>query len=352
MNDLISVIIPVYNVEAYIDECFQSMLCQEHQNFEVIVVDDGSTDNSGKICDQYAVKDSRFHIFHTENRGIGAARNLAMEHMRGTYCFFLDPDDVLETDSLSYLLKLINRTGADIALGVTRQFRGSYEEAREEKPVETVYRGHKDICENVLFDKNDLKPLERKTEASKVTYEFFSSLYKVSVMNEHNIRFLPISYGEDTYVCFKYLLCSNIAVTSTKITYSHRRNPTSTTFQYHPFYLNETKKYYEFYRGLFEQYASEYLDRATIALDAQYLRRCLSAIERELFMSPPETTARQMNAVIRQIRKDKKFRDMFTVANMKYTQKGLMRYILWSVKLNLYPPLIVIFQGAYKKRRQ
>lgn len=352
MNDLISVIIPVYNVEAYIDECFQSILSQEHQNFEVIAVDDGSTDNSGKICDQYAAKDFRFHVLHTENKGIGAARNLAMEHMRGDYCFFLDPDDVLETDSLSYLLRLINTTKADIALGVTRQFRGKYEEMGEEKTVETVYKGHKDICEKVLFDKNDLKPLERKTEPSRVTYEFFSSLYKVAVMNEHSIRFLPISYGEDTYVCFKYLLCSDIAVTSTKVTYSHRRNPTSTTFQYHPFYLNETKKYYEFYRGLFEQYAPEYLEQATIALDAQYLRRCLSAIERELFMSPPETTAKQMNTVIRQICKDKKFRDMFTASNMKYTQKGLMRYILWSVKLKLYPFLIILFQRFYKARRQ
>ena len=122
----VSIIIPVYNVEKYIDECFQSLLSQEHTNIEVIIVDDGSLDSSSMICDLYAASDSRFRVIHTKNRGIAASRNTAMEFMSGEYCFYLDPDDVLETDSISYLVGLIENTESDIALAVTRQFRGEY----------------------------------------------------------------------------------------------------------------------------------------------------------------------------------------------------------------------------------
>lgn len=351
MNQLVSVIIPVYNVEKYIDECMQSVLHQEHQNFEVIMVDDGSTDSSGSICDKYVALDKRFQVFHTENKGIGAARNLAMENMKGEFCFFLDPDDVIETDTLSYLVNLIEDSKADVALAVTRQFRGDYTIADHSAPTEAVYEGHKDICEKVLFDKNDLKPLPRKTEESVVTYEFFSSLYRVDNLRNNNIHFLPISYGEDTYVCFKSQLTAKRVVTSTKIVYSHRRNPTSTTFQYHPFYLDETKEYYKYYLGLFEQYAPEYIQRASEALDGQYLRRCCAAIERELLMSPKEVTYNDKINTISHIRADEKFKKLLTWGNLKYVARGNMKPVMTSVKIGLYRTVIWVFDRRYRKRK-
>lgn len=342
MKDLVSVIIPVYNVEKYIDECFKSLKEQVYKNIEVIIVDDGSTDNSGRICDRYVESDNRFFVYHTENKGIGAARNFALEKAKGEFCFFLDPDDVLESDSLSYLIDLIKKTQSDIALAVTRQFKGNYTIVGEEDIVEAVYDNHKDICEKVTFDKNDLKPLSRKTESSTVTYEFFSSLYRTDFLNKNGIRFLPISYGEDTYVCFKYLLLAQRVVTSTKTVYSHRRNPTSTTFQYHPYYLAETKKYYEYYLGLFEDISPEYFDRAREALDAQYLRRCSSAIERELFMSPINRTLTQKLKTLKNISNDKKFRQLFTLSNIKYLQSGIMRIVFYSIKFRIYIPIVFI----------
>lgn len=350
MEKLVSIIIPVYNVEKYIDECMQSILGQEHQSFEVIMVDDGSTDSSGEICDKYVAQDKRFKVFHTENKGIGAARNLAMSVMNGKYCFFLDPDDVIETDTLSYLINLIEKTDSDLALAVTRQFRGDYTIADHSKPIEAVYEGHKDICEKVLFEKNDLKPLSKKAEESQVVYEFFSCLYRVSKIEENDIHFLPISYGEDTYVCFKSQLTAQRVVTTTKIVYSHRRNPTSTTFQYHPFYLDETKEYYRYYLGLFEDYAPEYIDRATVALDGQYLRRCCSAIDRELFMSPDEITVKDKIRTVSHIRSDAKFRELLTWESLKYVGRGIMKPVMISVKLGLYPPVIRFVDWRYKKR--
>lgn len=349
MEGLISVIIPVYNVDKYIRECFDCLLNQTYQNFEVLIVDDGSTDESGKICDYYALKDSRFIVEHTENQGIGKTRNLAMKKMQGEYCYFLDPDDVIESDVFEYLVELINKTDSDMALGVTRQFCGPYQTVKDEIPVETVFEGHKDIVEKVMFDKNDLKPLERKTEPSNVTYEFFSTMYRVNNLNKNRIRFLPISYGEDTFVVLKSLATSNRVVTTTKITYSHRRNPTSTTFQYHPEYLKETHEYYDYYLSIFKEYAPEYLEQATIALDGQYFRRCIVAIERELFMSPKSTTANDMIRVIQGIREDVKFKKLFSNKNMKYTPKGKVRIILRLIKLGYYQSVINLFVKYYRK---
>ncbi|MBQ6432105.1 MAG: glycosyltransferase family 2 protein [Oscillospiraceae bacterium] len=347
MNKTVSVIIPVFNVEDYAAECFDSILAQEHQDFEVIIVNDGSTDGSGAICDAYAARDSRFHVIHTENRGVGQARNLAMEQMSGEYCFFLDPDDVLEPFTFSYLMQLLEDNHADIALGVSKNFRDAIQREETEKK-EYVHRGKKEIIEGVIFDKNDLKPLERKTEKSVVNWEFFSSLYKTALLKEKQIRFLPISYGEDTYVAFAYLLEAQTAVTTSLPVYWHRRNPTSTTFRYHPDYLDETKKYYRYYFELFEQKAPDYLELARIGLDAQYYRRCVSAIERELFLSPPDRGTKEKSETIRTVRNDPKFSEMFTAENIRRTPKGRFRTMLFLFRRGIIRPTVRLL--ACRKR--
>ena len=111
---LISVVIPVYNVEKYIRQCLESVINQSYHHIEILVVDDGSTDKSGSICDEYAKQDARFHVYHTENHGLSAARNYALERATGDYIAFLDSDDWLEPEAYSILLGEALRTGADI----------------------------------------------------------------------------------------------------------------------------------------------------------------------------------------------------------------------------------------------
>lgn len=101
---LISIIIPVYNVEKFLPECLDSVLAQTMTDFEVLVVDDGSPDNAGAICDAYAARDARIRVFHTENRGVCAARNLALDHARGKYVYFIDSDDWIHPERLRQLL--------------------------------------------------------------------------------------------------------------------------------------------------------------------------------------------------------------------------------------------------------
>ena len=91
----VSVLVPVYNAENYLKDCLDSVLCQTYSDFELILIDDGSTDNSSMICDQYAEIDSRISVCHSENRGVSSARNIGLDNARGSHVVFIDADDLI-----------------------------------------------------------------------------------------------------------------------------------------------------------------------------------------------------------------------------------------------------------------
>ena len=96
MKDLISIIVPVYNVEDYLPECIESIINQTYKNIEIILVDDGSTDRSGIICDYYAKKDQRIIVIHKKNTGVANSRNIGIDIAKGDYIFFVVSDDMLD----------------------------------------------------------------------------------------------------------------------------------------------------------------------------------------------------------------------------------------------------------------
>lgn len=122
MGSLISVIIPVYKVEAYLTACVESVLAQTYQNFELILVDDGSPDNCPQMCDAFAARDSRVRVIHKENGGLSSARNAGIEVARGEYLAFLDSDDLWSPLFLERLYAAIQETGADFSVCLFRQF--------------------------------------------------------------------------------------------------------------------------------------------------------------------------------------------------------------------------------------
>ena len=115
-NPLVSVIIPVYNVEPYLRQCLDSVSGQTYQNLEILVIDDGSTDSCGKICDEYAKCDDRIKVFHTENRGLSAARNLGLDSMTGEYVAFIDSDDWFELDAIEETITTAKAHEADLVI--------------------------------------------------------------------------------------------------------------------------------------------------------------------------------------------------------------------------------------------
>ena len=117
MNPFISIIIPVYNTEKYISDCLDSILAQTYKNFEVIIIDDGSTDNSLSICNTYKEKNKNISVLHIENSGVSAARNIGIKHAKGEYLLFVDSDDTLYEHSLSMFIKEHTSPDIDILVG-------------------------------------------------------------------------------------------------------------------------------------------------------------------------------------------------------------------------------------------
>lgn len=150
-EELISAIIPVYNVEKYLERCLKAVLAQTYSNLEILLIDDGSTDGSGGICDEVSGKDARIQVWHTENRGPSAARNLGLDHAQGRYVLFVDSDDILAVDHVSFLYERLLESGADIAICdyVTTECDVFKETAGTEQRVWTG----KEALKNLLYQK-------------------------------------------------------------------------------------------------------------------------------------------------------------------------------------------------------
>ena len=117
MNEKISIIIPVYKVQDYLAKCIESILHQTYKNLEIIMVDDGSPDDCGKICDHYAARDERIHVIHKKNEGVARARNDGLDHATGDYISFIDSDDWISKNAYEYLHQGIIKYDADCSVG-------------------------------------------------------------------------------------------------------------------------------------------------------------------------------------------------------------------------------------------
>lgn len=156
-NELVSIIVPIYNIEKYVSQCIVSIIKQSYKNIEIILVDDGSTDNSGQICDEYADMDKRIRVFHTQNEGLVAARKRGVENARGTYILFVDGDDWIDENMVGYLLECAILNDAEIVTsGCIREYKNSsaiyFDHVRE-----GLYASGRDkeyLCKNIIFSDN------------------------------------------------------------------------------------------------------------------------------------------------------------------------------------------------------
>lgn len=132
MKPIISIIVPIYNVEKYLPKCIDSILNQTFKEFELILVDDGSLDNSGRICDEYSKKDKRIRVIHKENGGVSSARNVGVESSLGNYIGFVDPDDYIDKYMYQKMIDMCTIKNADIAIcKFVREINGQISEAKD-----------------------------------------------------------------------------------------------------------------------------------------------------------------------------------------------------------------------------
>jgi glycosyltransferase EpsJ len=200
VEDLVSVIVPAYNCEQYLRQCIDSIIEQSYKNIEIILVDDGSTDNTGEICDAYAVRDKRIRVIHTKNNGPAAARNIAIRESEGSLIFFLDADDFVERNAVNVLIEEYRRTKADIVAGDFR--------IRNHKgdSTDTMF-----LCpSNRQFAKQDIidyvrSYLKKPTGYSLLVY-VWGKLFRSSIIKDNNIYFdTDLRVFEDISFNFEYL---------------------------------------------------------------------------------------------------------------------------------------------------
>ncbi|HEM5301348.1 TPA: glycosyltransferase family 2 protein [Streptococcus suis] len=144
----ISVIVPVYNVEKYLERCINSLLNQTYSNLEIILVDDGSTDRSGQICDQYKNRDE-FVVIHKENAGLGMARNTGLDTATGKYIIFVDSDDYIDDNMIQSLYEEIQKTGADTCIGGFKRVYANHTDVLKTELPRKEYIG-KEVCTELL----------------------------------------------------------------------------------------------------------------------------------------------------------------------------------------------------------
>ncbi|WP_051207654.1 glycosyltransferase [Butyrivibrio sp. AE3006] len=209
-TEKISVIVPVYNVQQYISRCIDSIISQSYPNFEIILVDDGSTDLSGEICDSYAKKDNRIRVFHQKNMGLSAARNTGLDNAKGDLIFFCDSDDYIKSETLENMLKKMHRDHADIvACGMMKV--GSQNElftANEHG----VWSGHEAVIQMM--------------RTNNVCTVACNKLYKKELFD--GIRFPVDKMHEDEATTYKLLYNSKIVSYTPEAYYQYFIRPDST----------------------------------------------------------------------------------------------------------------------------
>ena len=208
MNQTISVIVPVFNVAGYLPQCVDSLLSQDYGNLEVILIDDGSTDGSGEICDRYAALDSRVRAIHQKNGGAAAAKNAGLRLATGEYLAFADSDDYLEPGAYGFLMKILLENGADAVQGSFREvYRNRAEEQRISEEILEGYdyllRFPKDFSCALLWNK-----LYRRALFDGV---FFEEGHKI----------------DDEYFTYQGFLQPRKVVRADRIVYNYRKRASS-----------------------------------------------------------------------------------------------------------------------------
>lgn len=236
-NPFLSIIMPVYNAEKYIDHAVGSVLQQTYKNFELILVDDCSTDQSSEKCDHWGQKEERIKVFHLpKNGGAGEARNYGIEKAEGTYLTFLDADDRIDADLYERVTNTAEEKGYDVVIwGLTEQ----YYNAKEEKVAE-----NKLFMPDVSYDrKEDLRKAVIDLEDKTLFGYQWNHLYKREIVMNHHIRFRPVHLYEDYFFNLSYIeYASSMAVVSCTGYYYNKRMNQSLTKQFVSDYFKLSRK--------------------------------------------------------------------------------------------------------------
>jgi len=207
MDICVSVIVPIYNVETYLKECIDSIINQTYRKFELILVDDGSTDNCGEICDEYAKQYKYIKVIHKRNEGLSSARNIGIENALGDYYCFIDSDDFIHPEYLSTLTELAVKYNADLVC--CRYVKGYECRWNDNEPEKLTFYNEGEIIDNIYIDDSV------KTVA-------WNKLYKKDFFVKYGLRYPKYKIHEDMFLSPQILYYAKCMVITSKSLYFYR----------------------------------------------------------------------------------------------------------------------------------
>ena len=228
MGEKISVIVPVYNVEQYLERCVNSIINQTYTNLEIILVNDGSTDNSGKLCDELAKKDERIRVIHKENGGLSDARNRGIDESESDLVGFIDSDDYIDRDMYEILLKNLNNTDADLSMCGLYDVYNSIPQAQ--------------VTNKETWELSSEQAIKMVMEAKILSVTAVNKLYRKSLFSD--LKFEVGKIAEDAFIMIKLLdKCEKIVATNEKKYYYVHRENSITTQKFSTKFLNVIEAY-------------------------------------------------------------------------------------------------------------
>lgn len=244
---LISVIIPVFNVEKYLKQCVDSVINQSYKELEILLIDDGSTDKSGTICDEYQHKDNRIKVFHKNNEGLGYTRNFGIKHSSGDYVMFLDSDDFISIDFVEKLVNDLENVDL-IKSGYIR-----FDENNRE--TNTSYKDEKYITKNRIREFNSLILGSLPDRSDSLEMGVTASLYRCDIIKNHSVQFPSERelISEDLIFNMEFLKYAKKIKTVSYNGYHYRYNTNSLTRRYNPARFELCKKFYLFVNTLIDK---------------------------------------------------------------------------------------------------
>lgn len=243
MLPLVSIIVPVYNVEKYLKQCVDSLVSQTYQNIEILLIDDGSKDNSGQMCNKFAEQYAKVMSFHKANSGLGLTRNYGLERINGEYVTFVDSDDYIRRDAIQRLVDGLDDGQNDTVIGgftkITDEGKELYTETY---PEEVIDNGQ--VYSHLFNRMLGSSPSEHDSIKPSV----WNALYSVELIKAHNLRFVSERelISEDIVWDSDYYRYSKSVKVITSSSYYYRYNPTSLSQTYKPDRFERSIKFYKY----------------------------------------------------------------------------------------------------------
>ena len=271
MNDVkISIIMPVYKVEEYVGKAIESIQAQTFADWEFLIVDDGTPDNSGEICDEYAKNDSRITVFHTENGGAPAARNYAIERAKGKYFYFMDSDDWAEPTMLSDMYTLAERDNAQLV--VAGFFIDTYY-------TDTEYRTDNLLVESAIFKNADeFRQNAHRLFDKNLLYTPWNKLYRTDYIMENNIRYSKTLWDDFPFNLDVIRNIDRVTVTDKQYYHFIRKRAESETAAYRPNMYEKREEEHGWMEDLYKYWGLESYD-AQEFLARRYIERFIGCVE-------------------------------------------------------------------------